>query len=150
MPARARAVGLNDVSDGRTCARASACGATRTAARATGAAWVGTESYGVLAQLNDEHRTTAPLLQVVERDRYWASDPARPDFSRPGLIVDLSRRLAVGSLRLCFADVRPEGEVFRAGGLTPNQRYGAFLVSGPRRDIWTRGCPDEITPGVWR
>jgi len=117
---------------------------------ATGAAWVGTESYGVFAQLNDEHRTRAPLLQVVERDRYWADDPGRPDFSRPGLIVDLSRRMIRADVLRCFTSVTPAGDIPRAGGPAPNQRYSAFLVSGPRRDVWIIGCPDEIAPGVWR
>src|SRR5437879_3064837 len=58
----------------------------------TGAAWVGTESYGVYSQLNAEGRIAAPLLEVVERDRYWPSDP-HPAFARPGLIVDISRRM---------------------------------------------------------
>ena len=38
----------------------------------------------------------------------------------------------------------------RAGGAGRNQRYGVFLVSGPRRDVWTDGCPVEVTRGVWR
>ncbi|MFI4964777.1 MAG: ArnT family glycosyltransferase [Caulobacterales bacterium] len=117
---------------------------------ATGAAWVGTQSYGVFSQLDDEHRTAAPLLQVVDRDRYWADDPGRPDFSRPGLIVDLSRRLIRDNILRCFTKVEPAGELTRAGGLTRNQRYSAFLVSGPRRDVWIQGCPDEVSPGVWR
>ena len=121
----------------------------------TGAAWVGTESYGVYAQLNAEHGIAAPLLQVVERERYWPDEPpradfTRPDFTRPGLIVDLARRMGPAELPRCFTHVTPVGQLARAGGPGPNQRYSAFLVSGPRRDIWTQGCPDEISPGVWR
>jgi hypothetical protein len=125
----------------------------------SGAAWVGTESYGVFAQLNDEH-PSAPLMEMVERDRYWASDPGRPDFSKPGLIVDLSRRMKVFDVMRCFRNVTPVAQLTRAGDLTPggpnsgkvghNQRYTAFLVSGPKRDPWIIGCPDEIAPGVWR
>ena len=117
---------------------------------ATGAAWVGTQSYGVLSQLNAEHRTAAPLMQIVERDRYWTSDPDRPDFGKPGLVVDLSRRMKRDDVLRCFTRVEPAGDIARAGGLTHNQQYSAFLVSGPRRDPWTIGCPDEISPGVWR
>jgi 4-amino-4-deoxy-L-arabinose transferase-like glycosyltransferase len=116
----------------------------------TGAAWVGTESYGVFSQLNDEGRIAAPVLEVVERDRYWASDPGRPDVARPGLIVDLSRRLKRENILRCFTSVAPAGPLTRAGGPSHNQRYSAFLVSGPRRDVWIIGCPDEISPGVWR
>jgi hypothetical protein len=120
----------------------------------TGAAWVGTESYGVFSQLNDQHRSS-PLLELVERDRYWASDPGRPDFSKPGLVVDLSRRMKVFDVMRCFRSVTPVADLTRAGGLAPgsaghNQRYTAYLVSGPKRDPWTIGCPDEIAPGVWR
>jgi 4-amino-4-deoxy-L-arabinose transferase-like glycosyltransferase len=115
----------------------------------TGAAWVGTESYGVYAQFNNARTIAAPVLQVVERDRYWTSDP-RPDFGRPGLIVDLARRLKREDILRCFTSVEPAGGLVRAGGPGRNQRYAAFLVSGPRRDVWIIGCPDEIAPGVWR
>lgn len=115
----------------------------------TGAAWVGTESYGVYAQLNTARRITSPLLEVIERDRYWASDP-EPDFTRPGLVVDLSRRMKTGDVLRCFTQVAVAGDLTRAGGMSHNQRYTAFLVSGPRRDVWIIGCPDEISPGVWR
>ena len=116
----------------------------------TGAAWVGTESYGVYGQLNDAGRITAPLLALVERDRYWSTDPGRPDFTRPGLVVDLSRRMVQHDVLRCFTSVVPAGEIARAGGPGRNQHYTAFLVSGPRRDVWIQGCPDEVSPGVWR
>ncbi len=116
----------------------------------TGAAWVGTDSYGMFAQLNDEHRTRAPLLDLTERDRYWATDPGRPDFTQPGLVVDLSRRLVRRDILRCFTSVDYKGEILRGGGLNHNQHYSAYLVSGPRRDVWIIGCPDEIAPGVWR
>jgi 4-amino-4-deoxy-L-arabinose transferase-like glycosyltransferase len=115
----------------------------------TGAAWVGTESYGVYAQLNNARGIAAPVLEVVERDRYWTSDP-KPDFTRPGLVVDLSRRMKTDDVLRCFTQVAVAGELTRAGGMSHNQRYTAFLVSGPRRDVWIAGCPDEISPGVWR
>lgn len=115
----------------------------------TGAAWVGTLSYGVYSQLQGEHRHRAPLIEAVERDRYWLSDP-KPDFAQTGLIVDLSRRMIVRDVGRCFAHVTPVGELRRAGGPANNQRYSAFLVSGPRRDVWVQGCPYQIAPGVWR
>jgi 4-amino-4-deoxy-L-arabinose transferase-like glycosyltransferase len=116
----------------------------------TGAAWVGTQSYGVFAQLNDARRIQAPLLETVERDRYWSTDANRPDFARPGMIVDLSRRMKVADALRCFTSVEPAGNLTRAGGPGRNQQYSAFLVSGPRRDVWIRGCPNQISPGVWR
>ena len=115
----------------------------------TGAAWVGTLSYGVYSQVQSERRLHAPLIEAVERDRYWPTDP-KPDFSRPGLIVDLSRRMKVEDVGRCFTRVTPAGGLTRAGGPAHNQRYTAFLVSGPKRDVWTQGCPDQIAPGVWR
>jgi 4-amino-4-deoxy-L-arabinose transferase-like glycosyltransferase len=116
----------------------------------TGAAWVGTESYGVYAQLANEGRVASPLLHVIERDRYRWDGDARPDFGRPGLIVDIARRMKPADVGRCFREVTPVAELVRAGGLGKNQRYSAYLVSGPRRDVWTIGCPAEIRPGVWR
>jgi hypothetical protein len=118
--------------------------------RAEGAAWVGTQSYGLLAQLELEHGVQAPLLQVVERERYRPYATTRPDFSRPGLIVDLHRRMVRADVLRCFADVKPVGAIDRGYRKGPVARYTAFLVSGPRRDVWTQGCPDQIRPGVWR
>ena len=117
---------------------------------ARGAAWVGTQSYGVLAQLDLTGRITTPLLQVIERDRYFKDPAARPDFARPGLVVDLQRRLEPADLLRCFTSVVDAGPVWRAGGAVRNERYEAFVVSGPRRDVWIIGCPAEISPGVWR
>ena len=116
----------------------------------TGAAWVGTESYGVYSQLDKEGRITTPLLAAVERQRYWLADPDRPDFTRPGLIVDLSRRMKREDVLRCFTSVAPAGELARAGGPGRNERYAAYLVSGPKRDVWFIGCPYQIAPGVWR
>uniref|UniRef100_UPI00286C6690 ArnT family glycosyltransferase n=1 Tax=Phenylobacterium sp. TaxID=1871053 RepID=UPI00286C6690 len=117
---------------------------------ATGAAWVGTQSYGEFAQLALAGGVAAPLLQLIERDRYWSDDTPRPDFTRPGLVVDISRRLRRADVLRCFTSVSPAGELGRAGGIGGNQRYTAFLVSGPRHDVWLQGCPAEISPGVWR
>jgi hypothetical protein len=116
----------------------------------TGAAWVGTESYGVFAQLDDEHAIAAPLLQVIERDRYWPSDPGHPDFTQPGLVIDLSRRMKIFDVMRCFTRVTPVADLARAGGTGRNQNYTAYLVSGPKRDVWIQGCPAEVSPGVWR
>lgn len=115
-----------------------------------GATWVGTESYGVYAQLAGENVITTPLLEVIERDRYRRDEGLIPDFNRPGLVVDLSRRMKVVDVGRCFTEVTPVADLGRAGGASRNQRYSAFLVSGPKRDVWYRGCPAEVRPGVWR
>ena len=116
----------------------------------TGAAWVGVESYGVYAQLAYAGGIAAPLLHVNERDRYRDAGGQSPDFSRPGLIVDLARRMKPHDVGRCFRQVSVVGEIGRAGGLGKNQRYRAMLVSGPKRDVWTIGCPEQVRPGVWR
>ena len=116
----------------------------------TGAAWVGTESYGVFSQLDYENAFAAPLLEVSERDRYRKDAGPAPDFSRPGLIVDISRRMRPVDVQRCFAEVTPVAELGRAGGTSKNQRYSAFLVSQPKRDVWVNGCPEEVHSGVWR
>jgi 4-amino-4-deoxy-L-arabinose transferase-like glycosyltransferase len=115
-----------------------------------GAAWVGTESYGVYSQLSYENAIRAPLLEVIERDRYRRDAGQIPDFTHPGLIVDISRRMKVQDVGRCFAQVTPVAELGRAGGTSKNQRYSAYLVSQPKREVWGRGCPEEIRPGVWR
>src|SRR5262249_49390464 len=109
----------------------------------TGAAWVGTESYGVYAQLENEDAVGAPVLHLIERDRYRGAGGLQPDFARAGLVVDIARRMRPKDVGRCFSSVVPVADLDRAGGLSHNQRYSAFLVSGPKRDVWTIGCPAE-------
>ena len=115
-----------------------------------GAGWVGVQSYGVLAQLDLTGRIAAPVLQIIERERYFPDPARRPDLSKPGVVVDLQRRLNAEDLAHCFAKVTPAGPLARAGGAVRNQRYSAFLVSGPVRDIRALGCPMPDGRGGWR
>jgi 4-amino-4-deoxy-L-arabinose transferase-like glycosyltransferase len=113
-----------------------------------GAAWVGAIDYGLVAQLTAEERSGVPVLQVNERARYRQDGP-RPDFTRPGLVLDLQRRLDPEDLRRCFAVVRPVGVLERGFKAGPVVRYAAVVVEQPRRDIWTDGChmKKDILPG---
>jgi 4-amino-4-deoxy-L-arabinose transferase-like glycosyltransferase len=107
---------------------------------ASGAAWVGSLSYGVNGQLQAQRRIAAPILQITERDRY-AGLPARaPDLAQPGLIVDLLRRIDTAKLRTCFSGVSPVVQIDRGAGAGPDSRYGAVLVSGAKGDLLTGGC----------
>ena len=118
--------------------------------QARGAAWVGAQSYGTLSQLKLAGGIASPLIQTIERDRYIKEPADHPDFSKPGLVVDLQRRLDTDGLDRCFTSVVDAGPIWRGGGQVRNQRYEAYLVSGPKRDVWIIGCPAEIAPGVWR
>jgi hypothetical protein len=106
------------------------------------AAWVGTVSYGVAAELADEPGLHAPVLQLAERDRYEGLNlGAAPDLARPGLVVDLLRRVDLPALGRCFAQVRPLGVLARgAGAGSPGKAYAVVLVSAPLRDVLGQGC----------
>ncbi|HVY33873.1 MAG TPA: glycosyltransferase family 39 protein [Caulobacteraceae bacterium] len=106
-----------------------------------GAGWVGTLSYGVSAQLQAANPSGAPTVQINERERYEGLAPAiAPDLNRPGLIVDLDRRLDLAALRACFAQVGPVVPINRGALQTADTHYGAVRVSGPSRDLLSRGC----------
>lgn len=108
------------------------------------AAWVGTVSYGALAQLSAERLIDAPIIQITERARYDGAPDVRPDLSQPGLIVDLARRLEPRDLLRCFARVTPAGDIDRgARGAGPAARYRAYLVYAPRVNVLRDGCPDD-------
>jgi len=110
---------------------------------ASGAAWVGTSSYGTHAQLSATRIIRAPLIQLIERERF--PDPApRPDFSRPGLIVDLARRLDRPVLLGCFREVTPLPGLERGADGGPAAHYEAYLASGPRADLVRDGCPNDL------
>ena len=113
------------------------------------AAWVGTVSYGAMAQLSAARATSVPIIQVIERARY-RDQVASPDLTRPGLLVDLSRRLHQQDLARCFAKVGPVIEMHRGLPNGPNAAYAAYLVSGPRSDLIAEGCPNELGKNLRR
>ena len=79
----------------------------------SGAAWIGTTSYGLAAELAAE-APRAPILQLSERERWRGpAAGAPPDLARPGLVVDLRRRLDPAKLRGCFAEVDALGDLGR-------------------------------------
>jgi 4-amino-4-deoxy-L-arabinose transferase-like glycosyltransferase len=119
---------------------AQAVDAARTKA---GAAWIGTLSYGVNAQLQAADHAIAPTVQINERARYADLSPvAAPDLKQPGLIVDLERRIDLAKLKTCFADVGPLSEIDRGPFRPPDSRYGAVIVSRPKIDVLAQGCGD--------
>jgi 4-amino-4-deoxy-L-arabinose transferase-like glycosyltransferase len=109
--------------------------------RQVGAGWVGTTSYGLTAQLLDRPVIEAPVFQISERDRWRGLQTPVPDLTRPGLVVDLARRVDPGRLARCFTSVRPLGFMLRAAPGERGARYAAALVQGPRRNLAALGCP---------
>lgn len=107
------------------------------------AAWVGTMSYGLAAQLAAEPGLTLPVVQLNDRARYDPLPPvAVPDFDRPGLVIDLPRRVTAQALRTCFADVEVLEPIRRdvgPGTAGPVIVYAAFRVNRPVR-IVSDGC----------
>ena len=107
----------------------------------SGSAWIGTASYGVAAELADEPRPGAPITQLAERDRWATLNPGGdPDFSKPGLVVDLPRRVSVSSLSRCFGQVEPLGVLSRGGFEGRPTAYAVFRVATPKRDVARLGC----------
>jgi hypothetical protein len=103
-----------------------------------GAAWIGTVSYGEAAQLSTVRELKAPVIEIGERDRYAIlSHPPTADLSKPGLVLDLTRRVTLPMLGVCFEDVTAVGEIDR----TPDRhaRYDVFLVAHPRKVV-EGGC----------
>jgi 4-amino-4-deoxy-L-arabinose transferase-like glycosyltransferase len=110
--------------------------------RATGAAWVGTTSYGLAAQLLDEPAITVPVLQISERERWHGLvHGASADASRPGLLVDLTRRIDLAALRRCFGEVGPVTLVARGPPGEKGKAYSFIVVGAPRFDVVRDGCP---------
>lgn len=106
------------------------------------AAWIGTFSYGVSAQLAAQPAIHAPVLELAERDRY-AMDPAAAhmDLSGPGLALDLDRRISAARLSRCFWSVTPLGARPRGQGAGRDGHYLMFRVQGPKLDVAAHGCP---------
>jgi 4-amino-4-deoxy-L-arabinose transferase-like glycosyltransferase len=108
--------------------------------QASGAAWVATTSYGLAAQLMSEPAIRAPVLQVSERERWRGLYLRPPNLARPGLLVDLNRRVSMPKLRACFSSAMPLGVLERGAPGESGKAYTLILVSGPRRDLLKDGC----------
>ena len=110
--------------------------------RESGAAWIGTTSYGLASELATEPALRAPILQLAERDRWTmvSTGVKAPDLARPGLVADLSRRVDAASLARCFARVTPLGQIARGDPGEAGKTYSVFVVAGPKRDILKSGC----------
>jgi len=107
---------------------------------AHGAAWIGTLSYGVDGLLQAQPALRLPAVQLNERDR-WADLPPSPaDLAKPGLVVDLKRRIDPTKLKACFAMVGAPTEIVRGLGRGADSRYVAVPVAGARPGLLTQGC----------
>ena len=105
-----------------------------------GAAWVGTTSYGVAAQLLDQPQIPAPVLQINERDRWSGLAPSRADLTQPGLIIDLTRRIQLSALHRCFGQVTALGVIGRGAQSEIATPYAAVRVANPLRNVISSGC----------
>ncbi len=111
--------------------------------RAQGAGWIGTESYGTLAQLAFTGAIPVPIVQVIETVRYGDS-AAKPDLTQPGLLVDKARRLDMPSLKTCFAVIQPLGTLTRGPEDGKHDDYEVYLVAKPVPTFAASGCPDDL------
>ena len=84
---------------------------------------------------------TAPVAELIERERYPAGDGSwRADLTQPGLVIDLDRRVNAKDLGRCFAQVIPAGALARGEPSAKPVGYTAFVVSRPTRDVLHQGC----------
>jgi hypothetical protein len=107
---------------------------------AQGAAWVGTVSYGLNAQLQARRASLAPVLQLNEAERYDDMPQARADLSRPGVIVDLERRIDLERLKTCFLGVGTPIRLTRGAFPTRESRYLAVPVQSAAPAFGDRRC----------
>ena len=106
-----------------------------------GAAWVGTLSYGVAAQIAANAAVKAPVAELIERARYPAADQSwAADLTRPGIMIDLDRRMNSTVLSACFGSVAPLGKVVRGDLAAGGERYAVALVSAPSGPVLKAGC----------
>ena len=113
---------------------------------ASGAAWVGTPTYGVAAQLAASHLLHGPSTEIFQRERYTFETAAeRADFAAPGLIIVSPRNPAGRLLPQCFGSVVPLPQIDRGDGLSA-AAYSVYRVAQPWRDVQLDGCPTALDP----
>jgi Dolichyl-phosphate-mannose-protein mannosyltransferase len=115
-----------------------------------GAAWVGTPTYGVAAQLAASHQLHGPATEIYQRERYTFETPdERADFAKPGLIVVSARDSSGGALQRCFAKVVALPPITRGKGRSANA-YSIYLVAQSGSDLQRDGCPTAHSPAPGR
>ena len=107
---------------------------------ARGAAWVGTVSYGLNAQLQAHKVSAAPIVQLNEAERYDDMPQAPADLAAPGLIVDLERRIDLRRLKTCFAGVGTPIPLSRGASAGAEARYLAVPVQSAAPGGDRRSC----------
>ena len=106
-----------------------------------GAAWVGAFSYGTAAQIAARPGVTTPVAELIERARYPAGDHSwSADLTRPGLLIDLDRRMKPALLQACFGSVTPIGELTRGDLAAGGARYAMFMAAAPKGPVLKAGC----------
>lgn len=102
------------------------------AAQQASAAYIATTSYGTTGQLAFYLDQRWPVLQLNERIRYvHLPEPDRELFTKPGIVVELSRRDPKVDLLTRFKTVEPLGSLTRTHQGTPLQTYVVYRVSDP-------------------
>jgi len=97
----------------------------------SGAAWIGTLSYGTTAELASTGKIHAPIVELRERERYPPNDASwQADLTKPGLVVDLQERVRSAGLARCFAQVQPLADQPRGDPHGPAAPYGVARVAG--------------------
>jgi len=115
----------------------------------TGAAWIGAASYGFSAQLKGEPGVRAPVFELFERMRYRGLRLGPPpDLTRPGLVIDLPRRLSLSALKNCFKSATLIATLRRGDDGGPFTKYAVIRVLGPRADLLAAGCPTRAPSSV--
>ncbi len=114
----------------------------RETADAENAEWIGVYSYATVAMYDNQPNLQGlPALQLFERDRYLPGHSSwSADMSRPGLIIDLARRIVDADLTLCFDQIERLPDIRRTGPTGKQKVYGVVKVSGARRDVPREGC----------
>jgi len=84
------------------------------------------------------------VAELIERARYPAGDRSwTSDLTKPGLVIDLNRRLKPSTLAACFGSATPIGELVRGDLAAGGARYALVLVSAPRGPVLKTGCDGE-------
>jgi len=103
------------------------------------AGWIGTLSYGTAAQLRDQRKSPAPVVELIERARYGFEGAIAPP-KGSGVVVELSRRIEDDDLTACFGQVRRLEVLSRGDPGRPGLPYTAYLVGDPKVDLIVKGC----------
>ena len=114
--------------------------------RQAGAAWIGTDYYGAVGELQYHLRGEGvPVIGIAERQRYDYAPPPDPALLAAPVLI-LTRNARPEAFSPCFANVEKIGTVARRSGSRTVETFTAYRATAANPTAFDPGCDRLAQP----